>query len=180
MRIFIGIPLTEKTRNAVRSEVEKIKPLIHKGRFSSWEGYHITLAFLGEVSEVRMEELAMKLECARLETMPFEIEFTTLGAFQKSKGDVLWLGVTASEHLLTLKQEVEAIITSAGFVPEERAYVAHLTLGRGVRYTQSFEKMQRQWSFKRHPVWVDRIVLFESVQVEGQLCYVPLLYKTLG
>lgn len=179
MRLFIGIPLTEKIRHALRSEVEKIKPLIHKGRFSSWEGYHITLEFLGEVSEERMVELAIKLEGASLETKPFEMSFAALGVFQKSKGDILWLGVTETPYLLTLKQEVEAITTQMGFEPEQRSYIPHLTLGRGIRYTQSFENLLKHWSFKRHPVWVDQIVLFESVQVKGQLSYVPLLYKTL-
>lgn len=179
MRLFIGIPLSEKIRNALRSEAEKIKPMIHKGRFSSWEGYHITLVFLGEVTEEQLVDLALKIQGAHFETKPFEIGFSSLGAFHKAKGDVLWLGLKESTHLFQLKAEVELITSSTGFDAETRDFVPHLTLGRGVRYTHSFEKMQNHWSFKRHPIWVDQIVLFESVQVNGQLSYVPLLYKDL-
>lgn len=180
MRLFIGIPLNKKIRKALWSEVQKIRPLIHKGRLSSWEGYHITLQFLGEVSPEQMAALILKLEETPIETVPFEVCFTTLGIFQKSKGDVLWLGVTENPDLQSLKLEVESLVTSVGFDKESRAYIPHLTLARGVRYTQSFEKVQRHWSFKRHCVQVDRIVLFESVQVAGKLCYLPLSYRLIG
>lgn len=180
MRIFIGIPLNKKMRSALRSEVQKIKPLIHKGKFSSWEGYHITLRFLGDISEAQMVDLILKLEDTHLRTLPFEVCFTTLGVFKKSKGDILWLGVSENAHLQALKEEVDTLVVSVGFEPEARAFVPHLTLGRGIRYTQDFEKMQSHWSFKRHCVPVDRIVLFESVQVEGKLSYVPLMYLLIG
>ncbi len=180
MRIFIGIPVNKKIRNALRSEVQKIKPLIHKARFSSWEGYHITLRFLGDVSEALLVDLILKLEETHFKTLPFEVCFTTLCVFQKSKGDILWLGVTENAHLQALKEEVETLVASVGFEPEARAFVPHLTLGRGVHYTQDFDKMKSHWSFKRHCVSVDRIVLFESVQVGGQLSYVPLMYLLIG
>ncbi len=180
MRLFIGIPFSENLRSQIRKNVVALRSFIAKGRLSPWEGYHITLKFLGEVSSERMAELALLMAKTPLRTAPFELRFTELGAFRKSGGDVLWLGVTLPPQLLALQKEIEALAGAAGFEPESRSYTPHLTLGRGVRYTEGFEEAAGHWTPLSRHQWVDHIALFQSVQIEGRLTYVPLVSITLG
>lgn len=180
MRLFIGIPFSERVRNQIRKAVMKIQPSIAKGKLSDWEGYHLTLKFLGEVSEQDMAKLALLMREASLPLTPFELRLTELGTFRKSGGDVLWLGVTVPPELVVLQQEVESLASLAGFEPEVRSYSPHLTLGRGVRYTESFEALSKHWTMKRLKVKVDRVVLFHSTKLSGRLAYVPLLIRRLG
>lgn len=179
MRLFIGIPYSERIRNQIRKEVARISSSLAKGKLSKWDGYHITLKFLGEVSEQNLADLALLMSDTRFVTEPFELEFTGLGHFRKSGGDVLWLGVTMPPQLLALQQEVEAMAQQAGFEPEARAFSPHLTLGRGVRYRVSYEETVKNWSLKRLRARVDRMILFQSTPVEGELAYVPLIIKLL-
>ncbi len=180
MRLFIGIPFSERVRSQIRKAVMKIQPSISKGKLSDWEGYHLTLKFLGEVSEQDMEKLTILMREAVLPQMPFELRLTELGTFRKSGGDVLWLGVTVPPELAALQQEMESLAGLAGFEPEARPYSAHLTLGRGVRYTESFEALSKHWTMKRLKVKADRVVLFHSTKLGGRLAYVPLLIRRLG
>lgn len=178
MRLFIGIPFSEGVRSRIRKNMLAVHLAIAKGKLSSWEGYHLTLKFLGEVPEEQLAVLTRAMAETALHTQPFEITFTALGAFKKSKGDVLWLGVSALPALAFLYAEVEALAESAGFEKEPGSYVPHVTLGRGVRYHESFDETARHWKPVDVGEWVERIALFQSVQTAGQLTYVPLV--TLG
>lgn len=180
MRLFIGIPFSERVRSQIHKAVVKIQPFIAKGKLSDWEGYHLTLKFLGEVSEQDMAQLSLLMREAVLPQMPFELRFTELGTFRKRGGDVLWLGVTVPPELAALQQEVESLAGLAEFEPEARLYSPHLTLGRGVRYTESFEALTKHWTMKPLKVKVDRVVLFHSTKLGGRLAYVPLLIRRLG
>lgn len=178
MRLFIGIPFSESVRSRIRKNMTAIQPTIVKGKLSSWEGYHLTLRFLGEVPEEKLAALTRAMAETSLHTHPFEMTFTALGAFKKSKGDVLWLGVAALPALTSLYEEVEALAESAGFEKEPGNYVPHITLGRGVRYQKSLEETACHWKPVDVGEWVEQIALFQSVQTAGQLTYVPLV--TLG
>ncbi len=179
MRLFIGIPCTERVRRQIRQGVAGIHPYFLKGKLSNWETYHITLKFLGEVSEEKAEALIRLMADARWMTAPFDLQFTELGAFHKRGGDVLWLGMVLPPPLLALQQEVEALMVQTEFEPENRAYSPHLTLARGVRYTEGFEALPAHWSVKGLQDRVEQVVLFQSTQVDGKLTYVPLATSRL-
>lgn len=179
MRLFIGIPFSDRIRKEIHHAVMKLEPHLAKGRLSAWEGYHITLKFLGEVSDEQTAALSLALEGAQFETGPFDVQLTHLGAFRKSGGDVLWLGITVPPQLQALQQEVEALAVHAGFEPEARAFSPHLTLARGVRYAVSFDTAAGHWPLKPLRERIDRVALFHSTRTEAGLAYVPLVSRRL-
>lgn len=180
MRLFIGIPFPDTVRSQIGRRVAAIRPYLAKGRLGLGEGYHITLKFLGEVSEQDAAALSLLLADTPFQTQPFEMTFTEPGYFRKRGGDILWLGVTLPPQLISLQQEIETLAKDSGFPPENRAYTPHLTLGRGVRYSESFEETVKHWPSGNIRTWVDRVCLFQSVQVDGRLTYVPLVTLWLG
>jgi 2'-5' RNA ligase len=57
-RLFVAVPLDERTRAAVADVAEQMRAGGLRGRFVRPENYHITLAFVGNVPLDRLETVA--------------------------------------------------------------------------------------------------------------------------
>ncbi|WP_411071270.1 RNA 2',3'-cyclic phosphodiesterase [Streptomyces sp. cmx-4-25] len=99
-------------------------------RWTSRPGWHLTLAFMGEVEEALLPELRVRLERAASRTPPFSLRLHGGGHFG---GRVLWAGVAGDLDVLRLLAErSDAAARRTGIAMEEhRRYRAHLTVGRG-------------------------------------------------
>jgi 2'-5' RNA ligase len=109
--------------------------LKRSGADAGWtkpEGIHLTLKFLGEVLEAKIDEIKNALAQAAGATSRFRLEIAGAGAFPNPKNPrVVWLGVLGDiDKLAMLQSSVEELLTAMGFDREERAFSPHLTLGR--------------------------------------------------
>lgn len=180
MRIFIGVKVPESVSRNIYQALVNVLPLIRKGKPAKPEGYHLTLKFIGEVPDDKTEQLIQAMSIRPLTVGVFQLELDGLGCFSKKKGDVLWLGIKPSESLLALHDWVEVVMESLGAERDDAVFVPHLTLGRGIRYVHSFKNMLEAWQLSSQSFIVDSLMLFQSVQVEGQLIYLPLVEKPLS
>lgn len=133
MRLFVAIELPLEVRRAVEDLLEGLRRLVPDIRWGRAEGMHVTLKFLGEVDEARLETLSPAIErAAAASTGGFEIEIRGLGTFGgRHNPNVVWLGIIEPTGALrSLQAAVEAACESAGFAKEQRAYSPHLTLAR--------------------------------------------------
>lgn len=99
-------------------------------RWTAPAGWHLTLAFYGEVEEDVVPELSRRLERAarRGETFPLAVR----GGGQFGHGRALWAGAEGDlDALRLLADRAEAAARKAG-VPmgEHRRYTPHLTVAR--------------------------------------------------
>jgi 2'-5' RNA ligase len=130
MRLFIALALPEPVRAALaetQSRLQRGNPLV---RWATVEGMHLTLQFLGEVASGRVPDLLAAL--ASISAPPFAMRLGELGAFPSvERPRVLWVGLAGD---LTALGELQRAVTEAtrplGFIPEERPFAPHLTLGR--------------------------------------------------
>lgn len=95
------------------------------------ESLHLTVWFLGEVSDQRA---AAVLDTLRppVGVAPFTLQLSGLGAFPPSGPPrVLWMGVARGHgDLSTVHDQLGARLAPWGFEGEGRPYSAHLTLAR--------------------------------------------------
>ena len=109
--------LLRVTRTAVRRSGGKATP---PGNL------HITLAFLGPVTEADLERV---VEVPPIPSPEFSIEFDRLGFWRGSR--VLWLGASrVPAALLDLERTLWDALVTIGFERERRPYRAHVTLAR--------------------------------------------------
>lgn len=88
---------------------------------------HLTLAFLGDVPEDRVE--AAKRVASGIRGPAFELALDRLGFFRRA--GVGWAGPScAPGELVHLQSTLERALHSAGFLLEERPFAPHLTLAR--------------------------------------------------
>lgn len=130
------------------------------------DNWHITLKFLGDVSEEEVKKVRDSLKNLVGSVEAFDIRLGPLGAFPpKGSLRVLWIGLKDGiSPMVNLSQLVEREMTSLGFKKEERQHTPHLTLARSRRGRPSRVTLE---DFKIEEVElphfrVNQLVLFES------------------
>ena len=137
MRLFVAAEPSETVRHASADAGRRLRAALgakgidHGIRWVPEENLHLTVWFLGEVSDQRATALLDVLR-APLEVPAFTLHAAGLGAFPPSGSPrVFWMGVTrGQEELSLLHDAVGARLSPWGFAAEGRSYSAHFTLAR--------------------------------------------------
>ncbi len=134
VRTFTCIAIEDDMKEELRAWQDELKEK-YGGDFR-WvdpESMHITLKFLGDVGEDRLEDIAGSLRAAVRDSSAFDFELASAGAFPRpERPRVLWAGVgRGHRRLCALQEAVENTLERAeGFAPERRKYHPHVTLAR--------------------------------------------------
>jgi 2'-5' RNA ligase len=137
MRLFVAAEPADQVRTAADACARRLRDRLAMSqaavgiRWVPVASMHLTVWFLGEVSDVRASAVIDALR-PRFETAAFDLHIAGFGAFPPSGPPrVLWMGVTQGlEDLARAHDEVGARLQPWGFLPEGRAYSAHLTIAR--------------------------------------------------
>lgn len=137
MRLFVAAEPSDQVRSAAEASAQRLRDrlAITKAaggiRWVPVTNMHLTVWFLGEVSDVRASAVLDALR-PPLQTPAFDLHIAGFGAFPPSGPPrVLWMGVTRGlADLARAHDEVGARLQPWGFPPEGRAYSAHLTIAR--------------------------------------------------
>ncbi len=130
-RTFLAIEVDEPTRAFMAARVATLRPLLPSVRFVAPDTWHLTLAFLGDLSEDQVGVASTAAMEAASETAPFTLHVTGLGTF--GDGDaprVIWLGVGGMvAELRDAQGRVRGALDRAGLRQDGR-FSPHLTLAR--------------------------------------------------
>ncbi|MFF4186997.1 RNA 2',3'-cyclic phosphodiesterase [Streptomyces sp. NPDC001691] len=131
MRLFAAVlppaPAVDELGRAVR-QLGRL-PGAQALRWTGREGWHLTLAFMGDTDEAVLAELHERLRRAARRTEPFTLRLHGGGRFD---GRALWAGVAGGlDHLRLLAERADAAARRSGIpMDQHRRYVPHLTLAR--------------------------------------------------
>lgn len=132
-RLFIAIFLPEEIKARLAEAQRALQRRTPEGvvRWTPLEKVHLTLRFLGDVPEESVPAIIEAMRRAGSSVAPFALRAAALGCFPDARRPrVLWAGVSGDlATLCKLQERIAAEIASWG-QREERAFHAHLTLGR--------------------------------------------------
>ncbi len=159
--------------------VEPLRVAAPELRWAGHESWHLTLAFLGEVDERRVDELSIRLERAASRHPQQRLSIAGGGAFPSAgRARVVWAGITGDGRALAaLAASVAAGARRAGAPPpdEGRKYHPHLTLAR-CRQPADVRSLAGELAQASGPDWTaDAICLIRSHLTTG-----PPRYEQLG
>jgi len=138
LRSFIAIELPEAVRTALSEFQRELQECRADVRWVRIEGIHLTLKFLGEISDKDAQKITEAIGGTGKKYSSFNLQIRGAGVFPNRKSPrVLWTGVEESVILQGLQREIEDALSSLGFEREDRAFSPHLTLGR---FRSSFGK----------------------------------------
>jgi RNA 2',3'-cyclic 3'-phosphodiesterase len=130
MRSFLAVELASELRArlvAVKGELARHGAAV---RWVRDDQLHVTVKFLGNISEAAMSELRAALAPSLASAPPLAVTARGLGAFPDLRRPrVLWAGV-GCPPLAAIAAAADDAATRFGVTPEARAFHAHVTLGR--------------------------------------------------
>lgn len=137
----------------------------HPGRRVAAHNLHLTLVFLGSVTNVVRQCLEQAV--ADIHSEPFTLVLDQVGYWRKPQ--VLWLGSSElPAPLVLLVRALSAKATDCGLTPDTRPYRPHLTVARKVRSDPgNFPLTPLLWP-------VERFALVESLSQPEGVFYRPV------
>jgi 2'-5' RNA ligase len=170
VRLFVAVDLPAAEKLVIARELERLSAYDLPIRWLAPETLHITLKFLGEVTDTQRAAVVAALRDVVPGTPRFQLTLRTLGAFPSlGRPNVFWLGVGPSEELQQLQRRIDAACAALGFEGEQRGYKAHITLGK----TKARERIRAR-------ALLDRMVASFHYKGELQVQQVQLMRSHTG
>ncbi len=167
IRSFVAVGLPVEVRARLEQYGKELKSLGLYGSYPKADSFHLTLKFLGDIPEQKVDAIGEALGRAVAGITPFQLEVRGLGAFPNPSGArVVWIGFEQSERLSLLQERVEQVLADLEFPREDRPFRPHLTLAR----LKSKDNLKALQAYLREAgpsatagsVPVDEVVLFRS------------------
>lgn len=181
MRAFLAVPPDPAWVERTRDLLESLRPRLPQASWTRPEAWHLTLKFLGEISEGAAGEFAEGIEA--------EIGRTSCGGLRsggplllppRGRPRVLGVGFSKSralEALAGLARAADAAGRGIGVAPERRDFRPHVTLAR-LRESwppAAIETFLREAGAHAFPEWgVRRCILYRSELHPAGAVHVPV------
>ncbi len=120
-RCFIAIDIPEKVKNEIARIQQRLPEF--KGKQTESKNLHLTLKFLGEISEEKIE--AVKTKLREVNFLKFNAELDSLGVFSPKFVKIVWLCL---KNCKELQKEIDEKL--ADLFPKENRFMSHLTIAR--------------------------------------------------
>ena len=132
MRTFIALPLNEKLRQSLSALQSELKTVSTGIRWVTPQNIHLTLLFLGDISEDMVIPLSKTLDMVGNDNAPYAIDVSGIGFFGKARSPrVIWAGLHGELHHITVMQEqIVAAVQAVGCQYDKKPFKPHLTIGR--------------------------------------------------
>jgi 2'-5' RNA ligase len=175
IRSFVAVDISDDARRQIAGLLGGLRheptPAV---RWVRPELMHLTLAFLGEVSQEFLESAKGPLAEAARRHEVFVVQLKGLGAFPSPRrARVVWIGTGQGRgEVCALQADIANVLSSVGYQPERRPFSPHLTIGR-LRAPANVERVVAD-SFESKPFRVGSVLLFRSVLGPGGPTYTPL------
>lgn len=175
MRAFVALEVPEGFRRETAALARQIEADV-SGRFPSQDTYHITLAFLGDISEHGSELAIEAIDAACEGIRPVHLHPEGLGKFGRSSDATLWLGLARDDGMMELASRVREELTARGVGFDGKAFKPHLTLARRARLPKG---RLPELPFPQDAE-ATRVTLFKSTLAPEGATYKPLYTVELG
>ena len=131
MRLFLAINFPQAARREIADATAPLRECAPELGWTTEDRLHLTLKFLGEQAESRVEAFAATLAGTVVQHRELNMTVGGIGAFPNfRRARVVWLGVGQDPRLELLHHDVEVECEKLGFEVEGRPFRPHLTLAR--------------------------------------------------
>lgn len=172
MRLFYALDFDPAAKGRLLAARDALRGASEGGSFTRPENLHLTLAFVGEVSDETPYKKA-------LAALPDEAPRLTFGPVVPFGREGLYVvKADGCEALSAFRSRLAEYLEETGLAYDNKRFLAHVTLGREVIFRPGTECS----AFLPAPFEGagTRAALFLSHRVNGRLVYTPLAEKALA
>lgn len=169
MRTFIALELPERFAADTAALARQLGTVV-EGRFLPRETHHLTLAFLGELSEADIAAATSALETACVGVPRIPLQSDGLGKFGRASDATLWLGIAPVPELEKLAARLREELTARQLPFDDKPFKPHITLARRAHIPKT---SLPPLAFPRDDQ-ADTVTLFKSTLSREGATYKPL------
>lgn len=174
-RLFVAINFPSEVTDRLYTCSEYLKKNSKKSNPSRKENLHLTLAFIGETSNIRGAVNAMKEGLSS----PFDITIEGYSQFSSKEGSICYAKVKDSKELTTLAENLRANLINKSFEIDTKPFKPHITLCRQFIPADTFSEDALCEILSTQTVSVKEICLMRSDRINGKLTYTQMHKKIL-
>ena len=163
MRLFIGIKVDQKTQKKINRYFNLFYENKVTGNYCKLSNLHMTLIFLGEIDEARIPLIKQLIKEVDLKID--EIKISKLAMLK----EILVGEVENNNEIQDIYNKLKKSLKDNGFIIDSNSLYPHVTLIRKVSNCEKFVGREVNQISK-----FDRITLFESRRINGELVYIDL------
>jgi len=124
MRCFISIDVPENLREELVKMQEQLKMQDLNAKFVEKHNFHLTLKFIGEISDSKIESIKEKLK--QVKYKKFKTHFGKVGVFSSENYiRVIWLSLEPEEEFEKIASQINTILPFG-----DKRFASHVTLAR--------------------------------------------------
>ena len=190
LRLFLAVNFSDEVKARLLEIQDRLRTQCLRGNFSRPENLHLTLAFIGETPEEKLESIFRIID--DIKTPSFDVPFNRTGCFSRTRAvfrqdrgspppgrkELWWIGAEPDSPglklLKTLHERLLHRFLDAGFSVDVRPFNAHITLGREIKRLEPVVLDCPELTVR-----VDRVSLMKSEHISGVLTYTELSARTL-
>ena len=142
IRSFIAIEISDKTKHKLNDIIVKLDGAKADVKWVSTKNLHITLKFLGDITNDAIVEISNIIRESCSDIDPFSLDIEGIDAFPNIKRPkVIFVNIkNGSEYLSKVYYRLNEKLSYLGIKKESRSYIPHLTIGR-VRSQKNLNKL---------------------------------------
>ena len=131
-RTFIALEMNDALQSHLADIIRQVALVLPGVRWVNPWSIHLTLAFLGELTDEQVAEAIQATEMAAQQARTFSYRLSHLGTFGSPRYPrVIWMGIEEfSGSLVSVHRILNQQLLQRGFEVETRPFSPHLTLTR--------------------------------------------------
>ncbi len=185
IRAFIAVEIDKTNKQRLSKLISDLKKSNTDIKWVSEHQMHLTLKFLGNIEQDRVQVISDALKSIADNFKGFDIRLSKIGAFPNLRRPrVIWLDIDkGAEELKSLSSKIEIELEKIGFKKEKREFKSHLTLGRvrSLKNIENLEKIINKTDFQPlNEIKIDKLVLFQSTLTPKGATYTQLVAAELA
>lgn len=144
---FIGVKIPSTVESQVNTVKEKYR--LHEAYkvIPHIEDLHVTLLYIGAMSEHHLPRLKEQLSKIASSHSPFSMQIDGLSYFGASSGPrVVYLSIEQSLELSALQKEIEHTIAKQLDMPVTNRFVPHITIAKKRKTTDDLGIQKETWT----------------------------------
>jgi 2'-5' RNA ligase len=178
MRLFFAVGFDESLKDAIATAIDGTGLDHPPWRWVARNNFHITMKFLGDMSDSRVAPLTMSAMGAFQGMAPFPITLGGMGGFPNLRRPrvLFYAVIKGGDGLATMAQRLDAALhADLAIDRDRRPFRAHATVARIKKPldTHVCDRLQGAPGVEHPPQLVDRVLLMRSeLRREGALYHV--------
>ena len=150
-RVFIAIETSDEVIKEVARLQELLTGVKFTGKVTELENLHLTLKFLGEIDDEKLEEVKKRLKEIKFSEM--KLKLGKIGTFSiRGNPSIVWVKIEG-KNIHELQKKIDDALKGL-FKPEER-FMSHLTIAR-IKYVKDKKGfLERIDSINARPIEFD-------------------------